>query len=108
MIDLIDSSVDAVFVKDLRGRYVKINATGARILGRPVSDAIGRDDLEMLPPEAARKAVDGDRAVLASGQTHSYQVSVEVEGVVRHYQVTKGPCGDGDRGAIWGVALEVK
>ncbi|MHB1558450.1 MAG: PAS domain-containing protein [Isosphaeraceae bacterium] len=52
LLELVD---DAVFVKDLRGRYQIINAAGARLLGRSVEEVVDRDDTELFESEAARR-----------------------------------------------------
>ena len=47
LLAVIEATPDAIFVKDLKGRYVVVNAAAARFLGRRVEDIIGRHDLEL-------------------------------------------------------------
>jgi PAS domain S-box-containing protein len=70
---VVDGSPDAVFVKDLQGRYLLCNGAVARFLGRSIEDIIGRDDTTLFSPEDARAIADTDRTVFDSG------VSVSVE-----------------------------
>ena len=41
---IVEGTPDAVFVKDLDGRYLMVNSACARILGRPKEEIVGRDD----------------------------------------------------------------
>src|SRR5207302_9467499 len=47
--EIIESSSDAIVAKDLAGRYVLINSSAARLLGRPASEIVGRDDAALFP-----------------------------------------------------------
>ena len=66
---VVDGTLDAVFVKDSAGRYLLINESGARALGRPVDEVIGRDDRELLPEDVAADIMALDRQVMESGET---------------------------------------
>ena len=105
---IVDSSPDAVAVKDRKGRYLKINTAGARLLGRPARDVIGRDDSELLPPGAAVRAAETDRVVRESGRPLTYEALLRPPGAMkRRYRVTKGPCGDGFMGTTWVLAFDI-
>jgi PAS domain S-box-containing protein len=65
---VIEATPDAIFVKDLDGRYVLVNAAAARFIGKAPGDIVGRNDFELYPEEDARLFVEADRQVLASGQ----------------------------------------
>src|SRR5262249_41244573 len=52
---ILEGTTDAVFVKDPQGRYVMINAAGARFLGKPVSEVLGKDDTELFSPDTAHQ-----------------------------------------------------
>jgi len=47
---VIDNTLDAVFAKDLAGRYLLANAVSARFSGRTSAELLGRDDTELFPP----------------------------------------------------------
>jgi diguanylate cyclase (GGDEF)-like protein/PAS domain S-box-containing protein len=89
-----EGTIDAVFVKDLQGRYLMINDAGARLLGRPVSDIVGKTDLELLPEEAARTVMENDQSVLRAGAVATIEEEVEQENGPRVYLSTKGPYRD--------------
>ncbi|HLF86942.1 MAG TPA: PAS domain S-box protein, partial [Nitrospiria bacterium] len=43
---VIEEIIDAIFVKDLHGRYLLINYPGALLIGKTKEEVIGRDDSE--------------------------------------------------------------
>ena len=49
---IIQSASDSIFAKDLQGRYLTINETGAKILGLEIEDVIGRTDKDFEDIEA--------------------------------------------------------
>ncbi len=61
-------TADAIFVKDLEGRYQLVNPAGARLMGRAVDEVVGRTDWELFPPETAAEFRRNDSTVMAQGQ----------------------------------------
>ncbi len=91
---VIEGTTDAVFVKDLQGRYLMINSAGARLLGKAVAEVLGKDDTELFSPETAQGIMERDRQVMASGITRTYEDLGTAAGVTRTYLSTKGPYRD--------------
>jgi two-component system sensor histidine kinase/response regulator len=91
---VIEGTTDSVYVKDLGGHYLLINPAGARLLGKSEEEIIGKDDTELYSPETARVIMEGDRRVLASGRTQTYEETGTAAGVTRTYLSTKGPYRD--------------
>jgi two-component system, cell cycle sensor histidine kinase and response regulator CckA len=89
-----EGTTDAIFVKDLNGRYLMMNSAGARILGRRVEDIIGKADEELFDAEAGRAIMANDRMVVQSGEVQTYEEPGIVGGVSRVYLATKGPFRD--------------
>jgi PAS domain S-box-containing protein len=87
---IIDGTTDAIFVKDLQGRYVMINAAGARFLGKPVEEILGKDDTALFSPDTAEAIIAGDHRVLCSGTTQTYEDVGTSIGITRTYLATKG------------------
>ncbi|WP_224360848.1 ATP-binding protein [Hyalangium versicolor] len=81
---------DAIFTKDLHGRYTYINAAGARFLDRPVEEILGRRDSEILGQEEARNTQEFDRQTLLAGRTLRAEMSEWMAGVQREWLSTKG------------------
>jgi two-component system, cell cycle sensor histidine kinase and response regulator CckA len=87
---VVEGTSDAVFVKDLDGRYLMINTAGARLLGKTVDEVVGQNDLALFAPDAARAVVDHDRQVIAAGALQTFDECLTAAGVTRTYQATKG------------------
>ncbi len=60
----LNATDDFGFLKDAELRYVLVNAANARYFGLPVADIIGRDDAELMTPEAAASCRSTDLAAL--------------------------------------------
>jgi PAS domain S-box-containing protein len=100
---VIEATPDAIFVKDLEGRYVLVNGAAARFLGKSPEEIVGKNDLELYAEETARRFIEDDRQVLANGRPHSFEgVATGEDGTPQAYLVTKGVYCDRD-GAIVGL-----
>ena len=97
-----DGTTDALFVKDLDGRYLMINEAGARFIGRPVEEIVGRDDAALLEPAGAKLLRDRDLAVMAGGGPDTREEEFASAGATRVYQATKAPYRDAS-GAVVGL-----
>jgi PAS domain S-box-containing protein len=104
-----DGTTDAVFVKDLQGRYLMMNASGAGFLGRSVEEVLGKNDAELFDPEMGRVIMERDRAVIQSGRAQTYEESATAAGVTRTYLATKGPYRDsnGDVIGLLGICRDI-
>jgi phosphoserine phosphatase RsbU/P len=99
---VIESTTDAVFVKDLLGRYVLLNTVAARAFGRPAEEVLGRTDAELLGPQAAAATVAHDRIVFESGQTATYEDADGGPGFGSIWQSIKGVLRQPD-GTVYGL-----
>lgn len=99
---VLEATADAVFVKDLAGRYVLINQAGARMAGRSLEEMLGKTDFDIIEPESARFAIARDREVLEAGEARTIEHTAVVGGKSRHFLTTKSPLRD-ERGEIIGV-----
>ncbi|MBD2184358.1 PAS domain S-box protein [Planktothrix sp. FACHB-1355] len=88
---VIEGTANPIFVKDIEGRYVMINSAGASVFGRTIEEIIGKKDLELLPPKIARKLIQTDRRIIASGKTERLEEVLVVNGITRTYFSTKCP-----------------
>jgi PAS domain S-box-containing protein len=87
---VIEATPDAIFVKDLDGRYVLVNEAAARFLGRSPADIVGKHDLELYPAETARRFIEDDQHVLATGKAQAFEGVATGEAGTQAYLVTKG------------------
>ena len=97
-----DGIPDALFVKDVMGSYLLFNQGAARLVGKPVTDVLGRDDTAIFGPDEARAVMANDREVMASGKTHMTEEVLTAAGVTRTYHAIKAPYRD-VRGNIIGT-----
>ncbi|WP_375769557.1 PAS domain-containing protein [Archangium gephyra] len=106
---LAEALPDAVFTKDLQGRYTFINSAGARYLGLPVAGILGRTDAELMPPEDARRTQELDRRALFAGHPLSIELSERMAGVEREWCSTKGQLRrpDGTVVGMFGLARDM-
>jgi len=106
---VIESTTDAVYVKDLDGRYVLINPATARAFNRALHEILGRSDVDLLGPEVAAPTRMHDRTVTESGQTATYEDSEGGPGTNCIWQTTKGVLrrGDGTVYALFGISRDV-
>src|SRR5271169_6148154 len=86
-----EGTTDAVFVKDLQGRYLMMNSAGAHFLGRSIEEVVGKDDTELFSQEEAREIAKRDRGVIQAGETRTYEEVATLAGVTRTFLSSKGP-----------------
>ncbi|MFC4639792.1 HD domain-containing phosphohydrolase [Deinococcus hohokamensis] len=87
---VVDTVPESLFVKNLQGQYVMINAAGAAIVGQPVDMILGQDDAALFPATTAQHAWDRDQHVLRTGETVQYEVTDELpDGTSRSFLSTK-------------------
>lgn len=97
-----EGTTDAVFVKDLEGRYLYFNERAAVYVGRDVGDVLGQDDRLFFDEAALERVRDVDRRVALTGETITSEENLVIGGVTRTYHATKGPYRD-RRGNVVGV-----
>lgn len=77
---IMESTTDAIFVKDCNGRYVVVNSVAARVLGRPKEEIIGRTDDELLPAEVSLPIRQVDEAIMRAGDSRTIEEIVPEPG----------------------------
>ena len=97
-----DNSSDAIFAKDLEGRYLLFNRETARIVDKPAEHALGHDDTALFPPQQAAMIRANDLRVIAEQRINTYEEALSTADGERIYLATKGPLRDAD-GEIVGM-----
>jgi PAS domain S-box-containing protein len=60
-----DEVTDAIFVKDLSGKYLLFNKAASHLTGKSAAEVLGRDDTAIFDPQSARVVMERDRRVMA-------------------------------------------
>ena len=107
---VVEGTSDAIYVKDIAGRYRLFNTAASRLTGKSAEEVFGRDDTFLFPAEEAKNVMNGDRAVMEGGITRTFEerlTSVDGEQVV--FMTTKGPLFDENKNltGIFGVAHDI-
>ena len=89
---LLDHADEAISFKDADGRFVRLNARKAALLGRSVADSLGRREADLGPVAAASAAADV--AAIRSGEVGNVLVSEGPAGAERWTQVVRVPIRD--------------
>lgn len=106
---VIDSAPDAVFVKNIQGKYILYNAGTAQVTGKPAEEILGYDD-HVLFPDDAEAIIAHDQEIIAGGKTVTYEETLpDVDGKPRAFLTTKGPLLDknGRRFGLFGIARDI-
>ena len=93
---------DALYVKDLEGRYVIVNKTYADFVHLPVRDVIGKTTPQLIDSETAKRIAAQDREVIEAGTGKRFEYDVLLDGQTHHLLTTKAPQRDAT-GKIVGV-----
>ncbi len=88
---IIDSSVDAIFVKDRRGRVMFANQRFREIVPTPLAQLTGIPLLPASDPEEAAALAAAASAVIERGQQQTVEEHIEVGGERRLFQTHKIP-----------------
>ena len=109
MKEITEGSSEAIFAKDLEGRYLLCNREAHRLLAPLDERVLGRSDLDFLPPQEAAEIRRNDAAVLRENQTHAYEETVSTTDGTLVFLVTKGPLRDeaGQVTGMFGIARDI-
>ncbi len=103
LLDSINASIqEHITVKDADAKYIYANPAFARVVGLPLDSLIGLTDRALFQSEEAEQLAAEDAEIIAGGEVASQLVSIDVAGVERQFQLSKGPFLD-DEGRRMGV-----
>jgi len=106
---IIEGTPDAVFTKDLAGRYQSLNRAAAAFIGQPRDAVLGKDDTQLFPPEVACQVQAMDREAIATGTVRSVDETLRTPMGDVIFHVTKGPIVDaqGRVQSTFGIARDI-
>ncbi len=107
---VVEGTDDAIFIKDIDGRYQLVNQAAAQALGKPVAEILGQTDQQLLDSEQTHCWQQNDQQVLTQRQLLHFQEQMDLpSGRTVHYSVSKGPLfGQGTEvTGIFGIARDI-
>lgn len=99
---LADNTDDAIFVKDLEGRYLLFNTAATRIVGKPAAAVLGKDDRMLFPPGQAEMLMAIGRRVIETGKVETNEEELATAEGQKIFLATKGPIRDAE-GKVFGI-----
>jgi PAS domain S-box-containing protein len=88
---IIEGTNDAIYLRDLEGRYLMMNTSGAKLFGKSSEEIIGRHMSEFFSPEFVRKFEELDQRILKSGKIETAENKITIKGVDHIFLTTRGP-----------------
>lgn len=97
-----ESSDDAIFAKDMEGRYILINRAACNFVGKTPEEILGHDDRAIFPADQAAMLMAIAEQVIRENRPSSREEILSTPGGERIFLATKGPLHDAD-GRITGT-----
>ncbi|TVR88370.1 MAG: PAS domain S-box protein [Trueperaceae bacterium] len=97
-----DASPDAIFAKDLEGRYTLVNSAAAAFAGLAPDEMIGRDDSGIVSAEEFEQVREHERRVAREGRVMTFEETVSLPLGQRTFEASKGPLRD-ESGSVFGL-----
>lgn len=103
-----DSSQDAIFAKDLEGRYLVFNRAAQQVAGKVLSEVVGHTDFDVFP-QNAEVLRQHDQQTVRDGRSETFLEEVDGPEGRRIFQATKGPIWDDDGRVVatYGISRDI-
>lgn len=88
---VIENTADAIYIKDLAGRYLLFNPASARIFKARPERILGQVDRNILSPDLYERINPIDQQVMDSGVAYTYEFEQVVDDKPSIFLVTKFP-----------------
>lgn len=86
-----DSSTDAIFAKDLQGRYLLFNRQAEIFTGKTKDEVLKQDDRFLFPPHQAEMVMNNDRMLIDQNKVITLHEEVDTQLGPITFLATKGP-----------------
>ena len=90
---VLEATTDAIYLKDVDGRYLLVNSAAARLIGKPGAEILGHTNAELLP-EVADEIAEHDADVIERNAPEAYEISGRFGSERAILSVTKSPFRD--------------
>jgi PAS domain S-box-containing protein len=106
---ILDHSVALIFVKDLEGRYLRVNRMYEELFGVTDAELKGKTDYDHHSKEIADAFVANDQEVISANKPLLFEEQSLVDGETRYSVVSKFPLRDGSGRpyAVCGIATDI-
>jgi len=91
---IVSKSTDAIFAKDLDGRYLLMNRQALQVLGRTEQEVIGQTDEALYPPEVASRIRENDLQVIRDNQSMTFEHALHGPRGQHVFMASKAPLVD--------------
>ena len=104
-----DSSDDAIFAKDMEGRYILFNRAAGLITGKSSEAVLGQSDFSLFPAEQAEMLIAVAHRVIAEDRAITQEEALSTADGERVFLATKGPMRDGEDRVIgiYGISRDI-
>lgn len=104
-----DSSDDAIFAKDLEGRFILFNRAASNSVGKSVEEVLGLDERSIFPPEQAEMLIAISHQVITDNLIHRQEEVLSMPDGDHVFLTTKGPLRDAGGHVIgtFGISREI-
>ncbi|GEM_PF-445332 len=107
---IINSTPDAIFVKDIEGKYLLFNHGASEMTGKSEEEAIGNSDEAIFTPEGAKNIREIEQNIVKEGVIKSQEeFATTLTGDDKVFWATKGPIytEDGSLLGIFGISRDI-
>jgi len=106
---VLDNSATIIFIKDVAGKYLKINRWFEQLFHVSEEQVVGKTDFDLFPEATARKFRDNDLKVIETGRSLEVEEEAPQEDGPHTYLSVKFPLRktDGTIYAITGIATDI-
>lgn len=93
---LMENIPDAIYFKDLRSRFTKVNQSMARYYNHKVEDLVGKSDFDLFTKEHAQPAYEDEQRIIKTAKSIVGKIEKEtlIDGTVKWVNTTKVPLRD--------------
>ncbi|WP_071517350.1 EAL domain-containing protein [Geitlerinema sp. PCC 9228] len=78
LLNIIEGTPDAIFVKNWQGRYILCNTATAKALNCTTEEVVGKSDRDLFGEAEAQEIVENERSILESGQPQTLEETVQL------------------------------
>ncbi|MGD0905271.1 MAG: PAS domain S-box protein, partial [Terracidiphilus sp.] len=85
LLDIIDGAPNSIFVKDLQGRFITINAQLEKLLGKTREEIKGKTDYDIISRDQAANYLDNDRRITENDKPEQLEEEADLADGRHHY-----------------------